>query len=179
MSKWIAISIIVILVAGVAAAGYFYLQETNKLKDAQSKIVALEGNVSTLDVRLAVAEAEVSILEGGLATAETQVSTLEAYLAAAEAEVSTLEADLDDAEARVSALEAELGIVSFSDTNLEAAIRGAINKPQGPIYKSDLESLTTLVVLGGYLGPRRSGILPKPADAFPLSKQHQRHFATG
>ena len=73
----------------------------------------------------------------------------------------------------------ELGIVTFPDANLEAAIRGAINKPQGPIYKSDLESLTTLVALGGYLGPRQSGILPKPADAFPLSKQHQRHLTTG
>ena len=179
MNKWTTISIISVLAVGAIVLWVFFFQETGKLKDAQTGIDALEGNVSTLDVRLAVAEAEVSILEGGLATAETQVSTLEAYLAAAEAEVSTLEADLDDAEARVSALEAELGIVSFSDTNLEAAIRGAINKPQGPIYKSDLESLTTLVLLGGYLGPRRSGILPKPADAFPLSKQHQRHFATG
>ena len=34
--------------------------------------------------------------------------------------------------------------VNFADANLEAAVRGAINKPTGPIYNSDLESLTTL-----------------------------------
>lgn len=34
--------------------------------------------------------------------------------------------------------------VTFPDPNLEAAIREAIDKPQGPIYTSDLESLTTL-----------------------------------
>ena len=37
--------------------------------------------------------------------------------------------------------------VTLPDANLEAAIRGALNKPQGPIYNSDLESLTTLMAL--------------------------------
>ena len=35
--------------------------------------------------------------------------------------------------------------VTFTDTKLEAAIREAINKPEGPIQRSDLESLTTLI----------------------------------
>ena len=34
--------------------------------------------------------------------------------------------------------------VTFPDASLEAAIREAINKPEGPIYMSDLKSLTTL-----------------------------------
>ncbi len=34
--------------------------------------------------------------------------------------------------------------VTFADTNLEAAIREAIHKPEGSIYMSDLESLTFL-----------------------------------
>ncbi len=34
--------------------------------------------------------------------------------------------------------------VTFPDTNLEAAIREAINKPEDPIYISDLEALTML-----------------------------------
>jgi Leucine-rich repeat (LRR) protein len=38
--------------------------------------------------------------------------------------------------------------VTFPDANLEAAIREAINKPQGPIYTSDLESLTMLAAQG-------------------------------
>jgi Leucine-rich repeat (LRR) protein len=35
--------------------------------------------------------------------------------------------------------------VTFPDSNLEVAIREAINKPEGAIYLSDLESLTNLV----------------------------------
>jgi Leucine-rich repeat (LRR) protein len=40
-------------------------------------------------------------------------------------------------------------IVTFADANLEAAIRGTINKPQGAIYTSDLESLTRLEAPAG------------------------------
>jgi len=35
-------------------------------------------------------------------------------------------------------------IVTFNDPNLEAAIREAIGKPQGPIYAQDMEGLTSL-----------------------------------
>ena len=38
--------------------------------------------------------------------------------------------------------------VTFPDANLEAAIRGAIYKLEGPIYRSNLEALTTLDALG-------------------------------
>ncbi len=37
---------------------------------------------------------------------------------------------------------------TFPDANLEVAIRKAINKPEGPIYASDLEPLTELDLLG-------------------------------
>jgi len=37
--------------------------------------------------------------------------------------------------------------VTFPDSNLEAAIREAINKPEGLIYISDLESLTDLIAI--------------------------------
>jgi hypothetical protein len=52
MNKWIAIPIIVVLAVGLIAMGFLYRQETNKLKDAQSEIVTLEGNVSTLEARM-------------------------------------------------------------------------------------------------------------------------------
>ena len=35
--------------------------------------------------------------------------------------------------------------VTFADKKLEAAIREAIHKPEGPIHMSDLESLTMLI----------------------------------
>ena len=39
--------------------------------------------------------------------------------------------------------------VTISDSALETALRTALDKPEGPIYKSDLESLITLPNLGG------------------------------
>jgi len=38
--------------------------------------------------------------------------------------------------------------INFPDANLEVAIREAINKPEGPIYTSDLEPLTELDARG-------------------------------
>jgi predicted nucleic acid-binding Zn-ribbon protein len=132
MNKWINISIIGVLVAGLAASLVFYFQESGNLKDAQDVIVNLEGDISTLDgivstlgTDLAAAEAEVTRLEEDLATAEAQVSTLEADLAAAEGQVSvlegnvsTLETDLAAAEGQVAVLE---GNVSTLETDLAAA----------------------------------------------------------
>ncbi len=39
-------------------------------------------------------------------------------------------------------------LVTFPDANLEAAVRGMINKPEGPIYNSDLGFLTALYAVG-------------------------------
>ena len=60
INKWIAIPIIGVLAAGLIAMGFLYQQETNKLKDAQSEIVTLEGNVSTLEAEISALEARMS-----------------------------------------------------------------------------------------------------------------------
>ena len=64
----------------------------------------------------------------------------------AQAEIEEIEVNIPmaDVESHISALYAGDAII-FTDVNLEAAIREALNKSQGPIYKSDLESLTVLV----------------------------------
>ncbi len=118
MNKWISISISGVLVMGLAASLFLYFQESSSLKDAESKIVTLEGNVSSLGADLAAAEAEVARLDGELIAAEAQVSTLEADLMAAQTQVTTLETELTAAEAQVSALE---GNVSTLETDLAAA----------------------------------------------------------
>lgn len=132
MNKWINISIIGVLVVGLAASLFFYFQESGNLKDAQDVIVDLEGDISTLDgivstlgTDLAAAEAEVTRLEEDLATAEAQVSTLEADLAAAEAQVTTLEADLAAAEAQVTTLETDLAAAEAQVSTLEAELADA------------------------------------------------------
>ncbi len=87
---------------------------------------------------------------GKLEDALAEISGLEAALTAAETEVSILEEALAAAEAEVSILEAELALqpVTFPDLSLLAAIREAIDKPEGPIYGADLNSLTVLSASG-------------------------------
>ena len=102
MNKRTTISVISVLAVGAIVLWVFYFQETDKLKDAQARIDALEGNVSTL-------EADLAAVPTGLVKLITPT------------------------------------VVAFPDVNLTAAIREALNKAQGPIYKSDLKSLTVLV----------------------------------
>ncbi len=143
MNKWINISIIGVLVAGLAASLLFYFQESGNLKDAQDIIVdlegdvsTLEGTVSTLEADLAAAAAEVTGLEGDLAAAEAQVATLEADLATAQARVSTLEADLAAAEGQISTLEADLAAAEAQVSTLEADLAAA--EAQLPILEAEL-----------------------------------------
>ncbi len=72
MNKWVLIPIIVVLAIGTITNGVFYLQESSKLKDAESRIATLEGNVPIL-------EGGISTLEGNFLAVEGEVSTLEAY----------------------------------------------------------------------------------------------------
>ena len=80
MNKRIAISVITVLAVGVSAAGYFVLQQSNKLGEAGSEIVALEDNVSALEENVSTLEENGSILEVKLTDLEAKVSTLEADL---------------------------------------------------------------------------------------------------
>lgn len=80
MNKRIAISVITVLAVGVSAAGYFVVQQSNKLGEAESEIVALEDNVSALEENVSTLEESGSVLEVKLTDLEAKVSTLEAAL---------------------------------------------------------------------------------------------------
>jgi len=80
MNKRIAISVITVLAVGVSAAGYFVVQQSNKLGETESEIVALEDNVSALEENVSTLEESGSVLEVKLTDLEAKVSTLEADL---------------------------------------------------------------------------------------------------
>jgi serine protease Do len=134
MNKWVIIPIIAILTIGTIANGLFYLQESSKLKNAESEIAALKDNVptledgiSTLEGNLSAVEGDVSTLEGGISTLggnisalESNVSTLSGNLSAVEGDVSTLEGTLSTVEGDVSTLEENLSIVERDVSTLEA-----------------------------------------------------------
>ncbi len=67
--KKVAIPIIVVLVAACATLGFLYVQESNKLKDAQQALdKQIENNTSL--------QAEVNSLQGGILALEAAVETL-------------------------------------------------------------------------------------------------------
>lgn len=78
MSKWIAIPLIVLLVAGAGALGFLYFQESDKLKDAESEISSLEGNVSSLQSSLSAKDIEISSLESNLEVANASLQAAQA-----------------------------------------------------------------------------------------------------
>ena len=104
MNKWVVIPIVIILAVGTVTNGVFYLQESSKLKDTQSQLVALGEDVSTL-------EGDVSTLEGGVSTLEGDFSTLEGGVSALEGNVSTLEGGVSALEGNVSSLGGDVSVL--------------------------------------------------------------------
>ena len=80
MNKRVAIPVITVLASAVIATGYFVVQQSNKLGEAGSEIVALEDNVSALEENVSTLEESGSVLEVKLTDLEAKVSTLEAAL---------------------------------------------------------------------------------------------------
>ncbi len=117
MNKWIAIPVIAVLAIGVIGVGYLYWQQTNKLGEAESEIVALEGNVSTL---------------------EGNVSTLEVNLTESEVTVTTLEADLETANSRINSLQAD---VSTQQT-INLTLTSELKMVKDPRHFNSIQELT-------------------------------------
>jgi len=80
LNKRIAIPVITVLAIAVIATGYFVVQQSNKLGEAGSEIVALEDNVSALEENVSTLEESGSVLEVKLTDLEAKVSTLEVAL---------------------------------------------------------------------------------------------------
>ncbi len=162
MKKWISIPIIVALVAGLVGVGFLYQQETYKLKDAQAEIVALEARMSPkLDLSLPVVFGLTMTVDGVVTPGigDSTIATVHwdwgdgnsedrwlpashTYTAYGEYTITVTAYQSDDLTS-TKAFIIDIPLV-IPDSNLEAAIREAINKPEGSIYTSDLQPLTTL-----------------------------------
>ncbi len=118
MKNRIIITIAAILAIGVAANGYFYFQESNRLKDVQAKVVAVEENIAILTDNIsALAEnisraistlaADTSTLKGDVATLKTDTSTLKEALSTLTRNTATLSGDIASLNGRVESLRQE------------------------------------------------------------------------
>jgi len=77
MNKRIVILVIAVLLLGIIALGYFLWQETNKLREAELGIVALEGKIAILHTNLRESEATASALKTKLVAANVEIAILE------------------------------------------------------------------------------------------------------
>jgi len=66
MSKMIAIPLVIVLVIGVGALGFLYMNESGKLNDAESEISTLGSSVSSLQTSLTSKDVEIVSLEDDL-----------------------------------------------------------------------------------------------------------------
>ena len=123
MNKWIAIPIIGIMAVGFTITGVFYLQDTNKLDDAQNAITNLQGDVSDLKGDLAAAERN-------LTASEVTSLTLQEELLDSTTRVTTLETELDEGN---SAIQTQL--------SLNLALSGELEKVQNPRHFETLDEL--------------------------------------
>ena len=108
LNKWVVIPIIGILMVGLLAIEFLYLQEADKLKDAQSEIAALEENVSTLEGDVSILTGNVSTLQGDILAVEGYVSTLQGGVSILDGDVSILKGDVSALEGNIPTLETEL-----------------------------------------------------------------------
>ena len=133
MNKWVFIAVSVILITTTATNGVLYFQESSKLKDAQSKLAGLEGNVSTIEGDVSSLEGGVSILEGSVGNLGDDVSVLEGGFSGLQGDVSNLEGGVSGLQGDVSNLE---GGFSGLQTDF-SALEGGVSNLEGNV--SNLE----------------------------------------
>ncbi len=108
MKNRIIITIIVILAIGVVANGYFYCQESNRLRDVQAKVATLEGNVAMLTDNISALTESVpralSTLTADASTWKGDVATLKGDTSALKGALSTLTRDTSILSGNISAL---------------------------------------------------------------------------
>ena len=142
MNKWVVIPMIVILTIGTITNGVFYLQESNKLKNAQVEIAGLEGDISTLERDFTTVEGDVSTIEGDVATLEGNFITVEGDVSSIEGDVATLEGNFITVEGDVSIMKGDVTTLEGDVSTLE----GDVSSVEGEVsaLKDDISTLNSL-----------------------------------
>ncbi len=136
MNKWISISVAIILTAGIAINGVLYIQESGKLKDAQSQISVLEGNYNALEGDFTLLDNSLSALEGNFSTIQDDLSSLEGSVSSVQDGVSSLEGNVSSLEGNVSTLEGNVSSVQDDVSSLEgnvSSLEGNVSSLEGNV----------------------------------------------
>jgi len=135
MNKWIAISVIAVLVVVIIAGGLVLIQQKNALEDdltaANTRITGLEGNIVTLN-------GNISDLESKLLASKAEATSLQGKLTDSEATVKTLQTDLASANSRVKSLESDVS----AQRNINSSLTAELKKIKDPRHFATLAELT-------------------------------------
>ncbi len=141
MKKWIVISIIALLVVGLASTGYAYASKTSQLN---AEIDGLSETIGEL-------KSEVSILETDKATLESEKANLELNVANLNTTIEEVKSDLDSATWEITSLESSLSRItsdynSLSNelTELMTFYDGIFKGEPPPYYKPQNELMNIL-----------------------------------
>lgn len=149
-NKWVVISVIAILAIGTITNWVFYIQETNKLKDTELDIAALqeyisavednvsilEGGISTHRDAISSLESNTSILEGGISTLGDGISALGDGISTLGDGMSILEGNLSTVEGSVSVLDGDVSALEGNVSTLEgdvSAVEGKVSTVEGKV----------------------------------------------
>lgn len=119
MNKQIVIPIIVLLAAGLILVGYLFSQERNKLADAQSEVVSLEGTVTNLEEKVSILEAALAEESNSRELAQAEIVTLAQTISGLEANVAALETTLAEEATKRELAQSEAVSLEGAVANLE------------------------------------------------------------
>lgn len=105
MKKLVLLPIIAVLTIGIATNSVLLMQQTSKLGEINSGIVALGGEVSTLRGDVSTLQGNVSGLQGSVSTIQGSVSGLQSSLSGLQGSVSGLQGDVSSLRGSVSSLQ--------------------------------------------------------------------------
>jgi TolA-binding protein len=110
MNKWVAITVIAVLVIGLVVMAVIMTQQTGKLNDdlddAETQIAALQSQVSSL-------EKNVSSVQGKLTESENKAITLQTNLNTANAQIVTLQENVKSQQSTIATQTEELKKVKY------------------------------------------------------------------
>jgi prefoldin subunit 5 len=144
MNKWlsvIAVILLVVLTAGTVTNGVLYSQASSNLDDANSRIEALQGNVTLLD-------GSVSSLEGNISSLDSSVSSIEGNVDGVKNDISSLQGDVSGIMGQISGFEDDISGIQgdISELNsrystLQNSIAGIQNDLSG--IEDDISGLSS------------------------------------
>ncbi|MBO4837490.1 MAG: insulinase family protein [Clostridia bacterium] len=146
MKKMIALLCVVVL-AACAVIGVTNVRSSNKIKDLNTNLAALQDTVAESQKTVEEKTAEIETLTAEAAEKASQIETLTADVADKEAQIETLTADVADKEAQIETLTASVAEMKaqIEGLNADAAARAeeiASLNAQAAEAQSAIEALT-------------------------------------